>query len=948
MPQLRLPIIMLLVMTLTSASALAAPPTGQHAASAQAIFKKYCISCHDGDDADGELLLTSHTSALKGGKRGPAIVAGKPEASLLVKLMERRAKPFMPPDNNKGPRRSEIDVIKAWIASGAKPFPAVDPVPSLTVPRVPTRGVVRQPVNAVVISRTADWFAVARTGRVDLYAYPPQPGDVSKSRPIAALTGLPGQVSDLAISADGKHLVASAGEPGLYGEARIYSIERDASGKNEAADRGPALRLVRTIRGHSDSLNAVALSADGHRLATGSYDRTIVIWDVATGKQLMALKGHNGPVTGVAFDPRGRFLASSSGDRTVKLWGLKTGKRLDTFIEPTKGQNTVAVSPDGRYVVAGGIDNRIRMWEITSDGREGTNRIRVSRFAHQAPLLNLVYSSDGRTLVSTSEDLSIKTWSAADVTQRRHFPGQSDWPAAVAVSTDTALLLVGRLDGTLSRIQIDADGDVARTPRPITAIPAPRGREVQAEAKLPTTSEREPNNKVVEATEFVVPGHATGVLAGDADLFQFASQKDESWVIETRARRDKSPADTRIEVLHADGRPVLRVLLRAVRDSAITFRPVDSRSNSARLDNWEEMGLNQYLYMAGEVVKNFRMPQGPDSAMQFYTIAGQRQCYFDTSATAHALNTDVYIVEPHRPGTRLPDNGLPVFPLYYANDDDGRRQIGSDSRLTFTAPTADRFLVRVTDVRGFGGKDFKYRLTVRPPRPRFEVSIGGRDATVPAGSGKRFTVNLKRIDGFSGEVRVDIKNLPPGFTATSPVVVQAGHLTAQGVINAAPDAKAADKAAWDKVHVTASASVLGKPVTQAVGNLGMIKLGNAPKVIVSLQVDGAQAPGTPGGALVIAPGQTITAMLKVTRNGYDGDLRFDVDNLPHGVIVDNIGLSGVLVRAKEVERQIFISAADWVPDTERLIHAVSKQEGGQASRPIRFIVQGGKPSPASR
>ncbi|GIS62550.1 MAG: hypothetical protein CM1200mP2_47750 [Planctomycetaceae bacterium] len=125
-------------------------------------------------------------------------------------------------------------------------------------------------------------------------------------------------------------------------------------------------------------------------------------------------------------------------------------------------------------------------------------------------------------------------------------------------------------------------------------------------------------------------------------------------MIQTRARRDKSPADTRIEILHKDGRPVLRLLLRAVRDSSITFRPIDSRSNQARLENWEEMGLNQFVYMSGEVVKNFRMPQGPDSAMQFYTINGQRQCFFDTSATAHALDTRVYVVEPHRPGSQLP------------------------------------------------------------------------------------------------------------------------------------------------------------------------------------------------------------------------------------------------------------------------------------------------------
>ena len=108
----------------------------------------------------------------------------------------------------------------------------------------------------------------------------------------------------------------------------------------------------------------------------------------------------------------------------------------------------MAVSPDGRFVVAGGIDNRIRAWEITRDGREGTNPVRHSRFAHQAPLLDLAFSTDGRHLVSASEDLSIKTWTTAGFTQDLHFPGQADWPATVAMTRDGKTLLVGRLDGT--------------------------------------------------------------------------------------------------------------------------------------------------------------------------------------------------------------------------------------------------------------------------------------------------------------------------------------------------------------------------------------------------------------------------------------------------------------------------------------------------------------------
>src|SRR5260370_39676162 len=146
------------------------------------------------------------------------------------------------------------------------------------------------------------------------------------------------------------------------------------------------------------------------------------------------------------------------------------------------------------------------------------------------------------------------------------------------------------------------------------------------------------------------------------------------------------------------------------------------------------------------------MPQGPDSGFQFYDFQGKRRDYFDTSPVAHALDEPAYIVEPHPPGTKLVPTGLPVFTLYYANDDDGERKLGSDSRLLFTAPADGSYLVRVTDAifhlpspishpppshsslshpmgegRGEGQREgegrgegrFAYRLTVRKAKPDF-------------------------------------------------------------------------------------------------------------------------------------------------------------------------------------------------------------------------------------
>ncbi len=91
--------------------------------------------------------------------------------------------------------------------------------------------------------------------------------------------------------------------------------------------------------------------------------------------------------------------------------------------------------------------------------------------------------------------------------------------------------------------------------------------------------------------------------------------------------------------------------------------------------------------------------------------------------------------------------------------------------------------------------------------------------------------------------------------------------------------------------------------------------------------------------LSIAPGTTITAQLKVERNGFDERINFDVDNLPHGVIVDNIGLNGVLIPEGQNERQIFLTAAKGVPETSRRIHAVANSAGIQASPSITLHVR---------
>jgi WD40 repeat protein/mono/diheme cytochrome c family protein len=498
------------------------------------------------------------------------------------------------------------------------------------------------------------------------------------------------------------------------------------------------------------------------------------------------------------------------------------------------------------------------------------------------------------------------------------------------------------VESTVTLIGHHLDGIAPIVIKPVSpgllAVPLPHGNiryrvnPSQQVSTLPHSTEVEPNNEVNNAQVISVPGTAHGRLFsdnphGDADLYVFEAKKGESWIIETLAAMAGSPADTKIEVLDEKGRPVPRLLLQSVRDSYNNFRSVDANNPDIRLQNWEEMELNEYVYFNGDIMKTFRMPRGPDSGFLFYSTDGKRRSYFDTSTTSHALDEACYTVIPHPLGTPLIPNGLPVFTLHYANDDEGTRKLDRDSRLTFTAPADGRYIIRVTDTRGLSGERFVYSLTVRQPAPDFTLAVDTNNLTaIPARSSIGFAVKADRQDGFEGPIRVDIAHVPEGYYASTPLLIEAGHTLATGSIHALPTAQ--PDADWSKVTLTATAEIAGKTVTHNAANFGKMTLGSAPKFIVYLEPDADGKPVMRQDTqeaqpleLTLVPGQTVKAWIRVERNKFDDLINFDVHNLPHGVIIDDIGLNGVQVRAGENERPIFLRCSSWVQDQDRLCHA---------------------------
>ncbi len=399
-----------------------------------AIFQNKCIACHGHTSRTSGLNLESFDGLMNGGRRGAAVVTGKSSDSLLVKYLDGTLKPRMPVGDQLS--AEEIRTIKAWIDGGAKgpgdaaALPAAEAAKSESVSKTKLPDIkpvvpVKAAISSLAFQPDGSVMALGGYKNIELID--------KNGQTIAKLEGCANQVRGLAFSPDGRLLAAAGGNPGQFGEIKIWSV----------ADR----QELQSIRGHRDNIFGIAFSPDGKMLATCSYDRMVKLWDVATGTEIRNLKDHTDAVFALAFSPDGRLLASASADRTIKIWNVATGERLYTLGDGLDAMNTIAFHPSGKMLAGAGADRIIRIWEVT----EKAGWQLRSLIAHEDAINQLIYSPDGKTLVSTGADKAIKFWDAMapTLTEIRTLERQPDWVFAMAYSRDGRKLVAGRYDGSV-------------------------------------------------------------------------------------------------------------------------------------------------------------------------------------------------------------------------------------------------------------------------------------------------------------------------------------------------------------------------------------------------------------------------------------------------------------------------------------------------------------------
>jgi WD40 repeat protein/serine/threonine protein kinase len=243
---------------------------------------------------------------------------------------------------------------------------------------------------------------------------------------IMTLCGHKATVHSIALSPDGKRIVSGSSDKTI----KVW-------------DAATGAELITIASGYETEVECVAFTPDGKRIISSCFDGIIKLWDALTGSEVMTLCG--GGVKDVAFSPDGRRIVSGGGnDKTIKVWDAATGAELMTVTSGHEyGISSLAFSPDGKRIVSGGSwPGEIRVW----DAETGTKVMTIH--GHEESANSVTFSPDGKRIVSCGGN-EVKVWDANSGNEVMTLRAHTHWISSVSVGPDGKFIVSGSHDKTI-------------------------------------------------------------------------------------------------------------------------------------------------------------------------------------------------------------------------------------------------------------------------------------------------------------------------------------------------------------------------------------------------------------------------------------------------------------------------------------------------------------------
>lgn len=211
------------------------------------------------------------------------------------------------------------------------------------------------------------------------------------------------------------------------------------------------------LKGHSQSINALSFNRSATKLASGSADKTIKIWDLIKETHY-TLAGHNDIVTSLDFQTDIKsglqLLASGSDDETVRLWDSSTGEEQAKWVAHEEGVTSVRFSPEGNYLASAGYDSKVKLWQTDGTLKKTLN-------AQEPAVSEIAFSPDGNLLAAAGWDNTIQLWQLPQGKRLKTLVGHTKGVTTVSFNQTGNLLASGSADGNIKLWNLETGETIA-------------------------------------------------------------------------------------------------------------------------------------------------------------------------------------------------------------------------------------------------------------------------------------------------------------------------------------------------------------------------------------------------------------------------------------------------------------------------------------------------------